>query len=233
MEMLALMHEATPYGHLLVSGQSPTDIQLAALVGAPSTQIPDLVGELESVGVFSRTGKGVIYSRRMTRDEKRSRQSRSNGELGGNPTLTKQKTIPPPDNPRLNGQDKTQRLEARYQKPDKDSEAYASGAVAPPTPLDLKRQLWETGRAYLGKQGISPKDAGSLLGRWRKTHTDTEVLAALAAAEAECAQDVVAYVEGCLRHGKRINDPKSSPHGSLVAGFGAAVARHKDRAPSV
>ena len=64
--MIALMHEATPYGHLLVSGRSPTDAQLAVLVGATPDQIPELLGELESAGVFSRTREGVIYSRKMT-----------------------------------------------------------------------------------------------------------------------------------------------------------------------
>ena len=70
-EMIGLMHEAVPYGHLLMSGNSPTDSQLALLAGAPSDQIPDLIGELEAAGVFSRTTKGVIYSRRMTRTAKK------------------------------------------------------------------------------------------------------------------------------------------------------------------
>src|SRR5579875_3505995 len=78
MEMIALMHEATPYGHLLVSGKPPTDIQLAMLAGTSPDQIPALLGELEAAGVFSRTGKGVIYSRRMTRDDKRTRAARAN-----------------------------------------------------------------------------------------------------------------------------------------------------------
>lgn len=61
-DMIALMHEATPYGHLLVSSRLPTDTQLAALVGTSSEQITEALGELESAGVFSRTREGVIYS---------------------------------------------------------------------------------------------------------------------------------------------------------------------------
>lgn len=60
-EMIALMHEAAPYGHLLVSGRSPTNAQLAVLVGTSPDQIPELIGELESAGVFSRTREGVIF----------------------------------------------------------------------------------------------------------------------------------------------------------------------------
>lgn len=86
-EMIALMHEAAPYGHLLVSGRSPTDAQLAVLAGAPPDQVPELIGELESAGVFSRTKEGVIYSRKMTRAAKKAALDRKAGNRGGNPKL--------------------------------------------------------------------------------------------------------------------------------------------------
>lgn len=114
-EILALMHEASPYGHLLISGKSPTDAQVAVLAGAPSDQVTGLLGELEAAGVFSRTKDGVIYSRRMIRDEKRSAISRNNGGKGGNPSLSKQTEITNQDNPRDNRKDKPQKPEARYQ----------------------------------------------------------------------------------------------------------------------
>ncbi|TGY87342.1 hypothetical protein E5163_14840 [Marinicauda algicola] len=115
-EMLALMHEASPYGHLLVNGRRPTDAQLAVLAGAPSDQITDLLGELEAAGVFSRTREGVIYSRRMTRDEKKSATARKNGQKGGNPSVGRKKENPPLDNPPDNPPDKPQKPEARSQK---------------------------------------------------------------------------------------------------------------------
>jgi len=86
-EMLALMHEASPHGHLLIAGRAPTDAQLAVLAGAPSDQIPDLLGELEAAGVFSRTREGVAYSRRMVRDAKKFAMERKHGAKGGNPKL--------------------------------------------------------------------------------------------------------------------------------------------------
>lgn len=115
MEMLALMHEAEPIGHLLVSGRPPTDAQLAMLVGTLPDQIPDLLGELESAGVFSRTQKGAIYSRRMTRDDKKARVARKNGKSGGNPTLCNETEISASDNPPLKAGDNTQKPEARSQ----------------------------------------------------------------------------------------------------------------------
>lgn len=114
-EILALMHEAAPYGHLLVNGKSPTDTQIAVLAGAPSDQITDLLGELETAGVFSRTKDGVIYSRRMIRDEKKSAIARKNGGKGGNPTLSNGKGNSGSDNLSENGLDKPQKPEARSQ----------------------------------------------------------------------------------------------------------------------
>jgi hypothetical protein len=122
-EMIALMHEATPYGHLLVSGRSPTDAQLAVLAGTSPDQITELLGELDAAGVFSRTREGVIYSRKMTRLAKKAAIARKNGKEGGNPTLRKDDGNKPSDKGGLNGQDKPQKPEARSQK---DKEAYAS-----------------------------------------------------------------------------------------------------------
>lgn len=122
-EMIALMHEATPYGHLLVSGRSPTDAQLAVLVGAPSDQVPEMIGELESAGVFSRTREGVIYSRKMTRTAKKAAVARKNGKNGGNPALSKDRENPPSVKGQDKGGDNTQKPEARSQKPESSSNA--------------------------------------------------------------------------------------------------------------
>lgn len=114
-EMIGLMHEAVPYGHLLMAGNSPTDSQLALLAGAPSDQIPDLIGELEAAGVFSRTTKGVIYSRRMARTYKKVAIARKNGKTGGNPTLRKVTKNGLSDNQKAEGGVNPQKLETRNQ----------------------------------------------------------------------------------------------------------------------
>lgn len=109
-DMLALMHEAVPYGHLLVNAVAPSHKQLALLVGATERDCRGLVGELRDAGVFSETNEGVIYSRRMVRDEIKATQDRENGKGGGNPRLIER------DNIGVNPPDKAQRLEARAQK---------------------------------------------------------------------------------------------------------------------
>ena len=114
-EMICLMHEATPYGQLLIKGQSPTEAQLSVLVGATSDQVTAMLCELESAGVFSRTRAGVIYSRKMTKMMKKASVARNNGRKGGNPNLCKDKEKFPSDNPRDKDRDKPQNPEARYQ----------------------------------------------------------------------------------------------------------------------
>lgn len=110
-ELICLMHQATPYGHLLVNGKTPTDAQVAVLVGAPPDQIATLLGELESAGIFSRTRNGTIYSRKLTRMAKKVATARNNGLKGGNPNLSKEKEKPPSDNPEVKGRLKPQKLE--------------------------------------------------------------------------------------------------------------------------
>lgn len=124
-EMIALMHEATPYGHLVVSGRSPTDTQLAVLAGALPAQVSELLGELEAAGVFSRTREGVIFSRKMTRAAKKAAIARKNGKNGGNPSLRKPTENKPLDNQIPTDRDKPQKPEARSQI---DKEAIASSA---------------------------------------------------------------------------------------------------------
>jgi len=138
-EMLALMHEASPYGHLLINGTPPTDRQIAVLAGAPSDQITDLLGELEAAGVFSRTKDRVIYSRRMVRDEKRSALSRKNGGKGGNPSLGKDTGNRPQDNPKDNGGDKPQKPYSTIQNEKPNGFSERASARKPPGFVEVRK----------------------------------------------------------------------------------------------
>jgi hypothetical protein len=76
MRLLCLAHKGSPYGHVTIAGKPATNKQLALLCGVGKTLIGTLIGELEAHGVFSRTAEGVIFSRRMVRDEKTSEKGR-------------------------------------------------------------------------------------------------------------------------------------------------------------
>ena len=124
-DMLSLMHEAEPYGHLLVEGMMPSIEELASLSGAPLKTVAPAFAELERRGVFSRASDGVIFSRRIVRDKAKADQDSANGKGGGNPKLkTEDKGgVNPPDKPAVDGGDKAHMPEARKKEP----EAKASG----------------------------------------------------------------------------------------------------------
>lgn len=87
-DLLCVMHEAEPYGHLVTDGHPVTMRQIASLAGITPPECGKLMAELESAGVYSRTEDKTIYSRRMVRDKAKAEKDRNNGKGGGNPILT-------------------------------------------------------------------------------------------------------------------------------------------------
>lgn len=67
-ECLCIMHEARPYGHLVLNGTAIDDDTLARMTGVPVDEVRANMAELRKAGVSSVTGKGVVFSRRMTKD---------------------------------------------------------------------------------------------------------------------------------------------------------------------
>ena len=118
-EMLCLMHEASPYGSLLINGARIDKKRLASLAGITEKECTALLLELEGFGVFSRDDDGTIYSRRMRRDEAKAIKDKENGKKGGNPT------VKAGVNPPVNGEVKAQKPEATS-KEDRIGDAGAS-----------------------------------------------------------------------------------------------------------
>ena len=87
MEMLCIMQDADPYGHLGVNQRVIRHFELARLAKCSEGEVEGLLKELEENGVFSRREDGMIYSRRMVRDQERRAIARENGRRGGNPAL--------------------------------------------------------------------------------------------------------------------------------------------------
>lgn len=111
-EMLCICHEATPYGHFLINGSAPTETELSVLTGIPMEQITALMGELSSRSIFSRTSKGVIYSRKMVNDEKKSKDGKKYIKKRWDKGTEIKGEIPEP-NRSPNSPPKTQKPEAR------------------------------------------------------------------------------------------------------------------------
>jgi hypothetical protein len=117
-EMLGVMHEAEPYGHLVVKGKPVGAQELSAIVGAPIEAVEAALAELENWQVCDRNRAGTITSRRMIRDAKRRDKLKINGSKGGNPALRKTTENSPLDNqPDKPIEARDQRLEKKEQHP--------------------------------------------------------------------------------------------------------------------
>ncbi len=117
MDMLCLMHEGTPYGHLKVNSVVIKPVNLARMVGASVLEVEGWLQELEMAGVSSK-GPDGIFSRRMVRDEQLRVKRINNGRLGGNPSLTNSKDHVDSE---VNHQDNTQ-LKQMVADEDEDEE---------------------------------------------------------------------------------------------------------------
>ena len=85
-EMICIMHQADPYGHLVVNGRPIDAPTLARMVGGRVAEVGRWLGELEAAGVYNMDGATRV-SRRMVRDEEVRKARAEGGKLGGNPAL--------------------------------------------------------------------------------------------------------------------------------------------------
>jgi len=81
-EMLCLMHDGNPYGHLRVGDRVIGVQQLARMVGSTLKEAQICIAELVESGVCSVADDGCFYSRRMVRDEQ-VRNARIEGGKAG------------------------------------------------------------------------------------------------------------------------------------------------------
>ena len=224
-DMLCLMHEGAPYGHLTVLNRAMSPDDLSRLVGAPVVQVKRWLAELSGNEVYSITDSGVIYSRRMVRDEalrevraaggaagaEHGHKGGSHGTKGGRPR--KDKTP-------LTGDDKGGfKPSPSSSSPSPDiPKAKASG---PEKRADPEKIMFDTGRDFLGTHGISTATAGQLLGKWKRDHGAEAVIVALGKAQREGAIDPKSFIEGCLRNGQRPRFERASAWTSSNLPFGS------------
>lgn len=64
-ECLCIMHEARPYGHLILAGVPLDTTQLARIACCTPDEASDLLRSLIDAGVFERTDAGVVVCPRM------------------------------------------------------------------------------------------------------------------------------------------------------------------------
>lgn len=102
-----------------------------------------------------------------------------------------------------------------------DSDASASGAVAPSDPV---KELWDRGLAILGK------GQRSLLGKMRKEYSDVVLLEAIVETEMECPSDPAAYLVACCQRRRANGRNGTGGHaGALDILRRAAIAAEDER----
>src|SRR5262245_22950675 len=86
-DLLCVMHKSEPRGMLQQSSGKPfTADQIARIAGCTKAEADQLLRELIEAGVASKNGAGVVFSRRIVRDES-LREARSKaGSKGGKVT---------------------------------------------------------------------------------------------------------------------------------------------------
>lgn len=125
-DLMCLMHDGEPYGHLAVNGRPLSDAQAASMVGLSLPQYRKLLREIEGAGVSSRTGAGVLFSRRMVRDEHIRTVRAASGKKGGNPSLL--------DKQRDNQADNHNTEQTGQQSPTPAVAVASAGTTTPPPP---------------------------------------------------------------------------------------------------
>lgn len=160
-ECLSIMHEASPYGHLLVNGKTVDDDVLARLVGATVAEVRALRDELLEAGVADQTRAGVLVSRRMMRDENRAKKGRKAvKKRWEQPAENKAEIAAPNRSP--THPPTTQKPEARYQKEE---------SPKPQAPVNLPADV----RSVLEEGGfVTPPPDIALLGEWKALGADMQ-----------------------------------------------------------
>ncbi len=74
-DMMALMHQGSPYGYLRLKDSNgghfvPNITRLAKMTGNTPGEVESWIAELDEIGVLGRDKNGVIFSKKMVRDQK-------------------------------------------------------------------------------------------------------------------------------------------------------------------
>lgn len=90
-DMICIIHESENYGFLEINSRKISEKALAGMCGITPAKCRKYLSELEENGVLSIDERGVVFSRRMVKDNELCEKRREAGKMGGNPALVKQK----------------------------------------------------------------------------------------------------------------------------------------------
>jgi hypothetical protein len=149
---------------------------------------------------------------------KRSKRNAKRGEMNGEPLL-----FPLPKVVTHVSLSKTERLPTTTLKTAtgvtrKGKERSSlQEAAAPPEKIDSVKQVFDLGVAVLVETGVAEAKARSLIGHWRKDHSDGEVLNALVLCRSKAISNPVEWLQRKLKGVRFTSDSGHEYRGSLAA----------------
>ena len=178
MEMICIMHQAQPYGHLVLNGTPIGAETLARMVGSTPRETVKWLAELEQNGVYNREDDAIV-SRRMIRDEEIRKSRADGGKLGGNPALKDNHKVANKDNHQSNLQPtpSSSTSSSTSSSPLTSPKGEVSSASPPPCPHEQIIEIYERVLPELpGVAKWTPTRKGYLQARWRedKRHQSLE-----------------------------------------------------------
>lgn len=176
--LLCIAHECEPYGHLIVNGRAMKAEQIARLVGLSAKECAKLLQEIIDTGVIESNDEGVMYSRRMVKDEAVRNARAEGGKAGSLHGIKGAEHGIKGGRPRKETGDKKPPLEpppSSSSSTSVNSEANASGGK-PPRLTDPDEIIFGYGVPLLTNAGTAEKQARSFLGGLRKQHGDPALI---------------------------------------------------------
>lgn len=114
------------------------------------------------------------------------------------------------------------------------------GSGVPPTAIDVQKSIFDTGVAILTVSGRTDREARSMLGRWRKDFSDSQVLTALSRCQVERPSEPIEWISKALQaeRNKANGQPNGRPGNSGpdpildALARATAEARELERSPA-
>jgi hypothetical protein len=152
-EIMCIMHDSEERGRLVLNGKPMPQSALARLLGLDNQILTTTLTTLLDRGVASRDSEsGVIYCRRMVRDEKLRQVRQEAGKLGGNPVLVKQKPTTPVKQKPTPSSSSSASASALAEQ----TESAREEANPPPGPsTEANRPSWEEVKVFADRIGLA------------------------------------------------------------------------------
>ena len=143
---------------------------------------------------FFTRSNGRVSNARLTREFEKTKEAHekrvSAGSKGGKAKSLKSLAAAPSN------------AKAKLKQPEPEPYKTCTNVHDADASPDPSKLIWDSGIKILMAAGKSRNQAGGIVGKWRKSHADADLISALGACQREGAVDPVAYITGALKSRK-------------------------------